>query len=422
MDILENEIEKLNIRLFGSKTVILMGRMEHSQRISDFLLKRSVGTEYIFDNNESKIGSKLGDIPIVRPFIDKRLKNNAYILIYSPKYWREMKDQLLSLGYSSSQINVLGKPSLIKNMKKAIKGYRFYNYLTKKYGDDVFFFLNTSSSFGDLFFLSTFIDDYCKKNHVNRYVFLTMFQGEKDFYDFLGIREFYECSEMQLEHLAIFWKFAGGKTTIRPLTKWIGDFYFNPCTCIRKFDFRLIDLFRIYSLGLGDGTSPRLPAVYRNDRNIRRLFSERGLHPGKTVLIVPYSYSILSLPNDFWETLCHRIKELGYDVVLNIREGTEKNYLSEIPDISLSFADAIAFMEYGGYAIGMRSGFFDITAQAKCKKIVLYPSSNNEAGLWSPHGIRYSGLKNNGLTSEITELETDDPESLLENIISMLQI
>lgn len=93
----------------------------------------------IVDNDTKKEGLTIGGVMVYKP--EKYLKpwrENLFLLIYSPKYWRDISRQFERLGYrEGEQFVVLNKPSIRSAMAEVRKGDRIYRRICRKYGKDV---------------------------------------------------------------------------------------------------------------------------------------------------------------------------------------------------------------------------------------------------------------------------------------------
>ena len=72
-------------------------------------------------------------------------------------------------------------------------------------------------------------------------------------------------------------------------------------------------------------------------------------------------------------------------------------------------------MEYLGWVIGTRSGFFDVTCQANCHRIVFYPPKTPGLVPWHHPDIEFCGLERMGLCAgdeKLKEITVDKEQSL----------
>ena len=105
MDYVYDQLHRIISRVrFDKRLVLGMGNRQNLEKMNSYFHCYSVGLEAVLDNDPAKSGMFYDDLMIYKteeilvPFNDKVL-----IFIYSPGYWREMRDQLLDLGYQENK-------------------------------------------------------------------------------------------------------------------------------------------------------------------------------------------------------------------------------------------------------------------------------------------------------------------------------
>lgn len=417
MKLIEKELEKIELsRLFGKK-VMLCGRIEHVQQMIYWLKARGIFTEAILDNDRKKEGLFVEQIPIYNPNKKLQIYNEkAFIIIYSPKYWEEWLEQLQSLGYQEEQIIVLDRPSIRKNIELVQSGCEIYKRFQEEYGKDVKIFI-ANCPLGDYYLLGLFFHQYCRLNHIKNYVVAGESTGIEKLSDMLGIKHRKRLSTEGCNALIRAWMFLGEEEiNLQPLTIWQGAFRFNPCLTRQKGQFTFMDTFKKMIYDLPDEIKPEFPKLTYQKEKILQIFEENQLEIGNTILLSPFSYSLQSLPMTFWEDLTRELRKKGYKVAVNIGEDREENHIPDTVTLKLDFMTIMGVMEYAGTVIGMRSGFFDITSQAKCKRVILYPKSVGQTVNWNSTDISFCNLKVMGLCEDAFEWEVEEEEQIIEKI------
>ena len=112
-----------------------------------------------------------------------------------------------------------------------------------------------------------------------------------------------------------------------------------------------------------------LPVPQYTFDEIQELFQCNELLPGKTVILAPYAKTLKRIPASFWSTLAQKLKDKGLCVGTNV-VGKEQPVSGTHP-VSMAYRLAIPFLGAAGAAIGLRSGFQDVTCTARCLKISL---------------------------------------------------
>jgi len=412
----EEEIKSIEY-LLKEKKIVLMGRGEHITVIKKILESIGCAVWRIWDNDINKQGGKLEGIPIEAP---RAGVHSLFVIIYSPRHWESMLNQVLSLNYMERAVFVLDKPSVKRNFLMLFRGKALYKKICHQHGNGVQVFL-ASGPLGDYYLLSLFFREYCHMNGIENYVIVGNSKGIGRISSFLGLSPAEELSAYDTAALEAFWKFVGRREDIKikPLTIWQGDFRFNTCMIRQKQGFNFMDTVRymIFSLHKGEPCYPKWQ--YRPER-AEKILHENGLPRGRTVLLVPFAYSMASLSREFWQELADLLIGHGFVVVVNAVGDEEKNLLEGTYTLSLSFPDVMDFMEHGAAVIGIRCGFFDITSQARCKRIVLYPPKASGSISWQKTSLDFCGLKVMGLCDDAYEWEVKDAEEIQQRILSIL--
>lgn len=422
MGIIEQELQKADDEQLYMKKILLMGRIEHVKEMADWLQKRDMLVEAILDNDRKKQGLSVNGVPILAPEqVLLPFREDVFILIYSPKYWEDMCGQFFSYGYREGKhIHVLDRPGREKNIGRVKEGIQLYYKLQTQYGKDTSIFL-ANCPLGDYYLLGLYFHQYCVKNQIDHYVMIGESRGIDKLSAALGIKYTQTITTDESNALIRAWIFLGEDLIhIKPLTLWQGAFRFNPCQVRQRDQFSFMDTFTKMIYGL-DLPVPKYPDFCTDMDKVQEFFKINNLRPQKTVLLSPFSYSLQPLPEKFWIALTADLKECGYTVVVNVGEEREHNFIADTTTLHADFFNTIGVMEYGGTVIGMRSGFFDITARAKCRRFVLYPASVKEQTTWNSTNIRFCSLKRMGLCEDAREWEVTDMEEIRRKILLTLQ-
>lgn len=422
MDIIVKKLDKLSMSRIKNKHIYLMGRLEHVLAIKQWLEERDLTVAGILDNDSKKSGMRVkgSSIDLPQSFL-MPYDAAAMILIYSPKYWEDMVEQLTGYGYMDGEhIIVLDRPDEKKNKQLVREGYALYQQLQKNYGRDVFVFL-TNCPLGDYYLLGIYLKQYCEKNGIEKYVVVGESLGLDKLSTLFGIEHTMRLTTEQSNALIRAWIFLGkDRMKMKPLTIWQGAFRFNPCRVRQAKGFTFMDTFPKMIFGLSDAVLPRHPNMVYDKETIKEVFEKHGLIPHKTILLAPFAYSLPTLSSDFWKRLAEVLQQRGYSIAVNVGEDRESNFLPGTVGLNFDFTDIVGVMELAGTVIGMRSGFFDITSQAKCKRIVLYPKTVGQNVPWNSTDIQFCSLASMGLCEDAVELEATDETQVLDEILRNL--
>lgn len=420
-DSIEKSLKKVKQRYCRGRKLLLMGRIEHVYRISSWFQNKGFTVEAILDNDKKKQGMRVGEIPIVAPEqVLQPFRRDVFIIIYSPKYWEEMCAQLAEYGYSGDAfIHVLDKPDLYKNIWAVGKGLNVYRRIQREYGKDVKVFL-ANCPLGDYYLLGLYFHQYCKEKNIGNYVVAGM-SGETEKLSVLF--RFGTVKRLTGEEnnaLIRAWMFLGKeRIRLKPLSIWQGAFRFNACQTRQKCGLSFLDTFTkmIFSL---DHPVPNYPAWQGDREKVETVFRENGLKRDNTIILSPFAYSLQPLPAEFWVQLAKLLRKKGYLIAVNAGEERESNFIEDSVTLRLNFPEVMIAMELAVAVIGMRSGFFDITARAKCKRVVLYPPSNSEDVRWNSTDIGFCSLRRMGLCEDAYEWEVGEWEEIYDRILAVL--
>lgn len=135
-----------------------------------------------------------------------------------------------------------------------------------------------------------------------------------------------------------------------------------------------------------------------------RVFAEKGLTQGRTVLLSPYmgGHDMRGVPMELYRRLAGMLAERGFAVCTNTADERREPPVPCTVPIMLPHAMMRPFCEKAGCFIGIRSGLCDIISAARCRKIILYPEIDME-GVASYR--EFFSLRNMGLCDDAVEME-----------------
>lgn len=158
------------------------------------------------------------------------------------------------------------------------------------------------------------------------------------------------------------------------------------------------------------------------DKEVTKMFEKYALNPGKTVLLVPYSGSLRSLPSElFWRKLTAKLLQRGYSVVTNTASPKEIP-ISGTQAVCFPIEQAVQFLNKAGYMISVRTGFADITESTNCKRIILYPLVKNTRSQACSYHKMFSINEMFGRDRDIEiEYEVSNAEAVIPFILDSLE-
>ena len=432
-DGVDNELRKLREERsdLKEKRLALVGAWNNAKEINDIIVSQGLKLSIIADNNPNKQGvSRLG---IISQSVESLTsEDNIVILVVSIWYWKEIRAQLLRMGFKENEDfyvlmgerevekrddegrHVLSDETWEQYKERAQKGYASYLRIAEKYPGKPIWLMH-QPSLGDLFIFSMFLpyemgvssiaECDCvlivTKNSVRKlaqligYRYIEMITFEEAYSDWLMLKRLMD------DELPIFNAVYHGENKLFQTLVHFTQVSF--CDSFTKYVFRFPEEVKpIY---------PRLPG--RKD-HVTEQFAEYGLIPGKTVVISPYAgHFEAHITMEQWERLAEALKIKGYTVCSNCGGPAEK----PIPGTAAPFIelqDCQHFVETAGYFLGVRSGFCDLVCMADCHKAVIYESG-------APAGsIDYFGFDSMGLGEDILEYVNDciHTDDMIEEILA----
>ena len=417
--------------VFEGKNIAIVGSWNNAGEIHQLMTSLGLKLTHIADNNPNKQGvSRLG---IVSRSVESLSDvENLVILVASIWYWKEIRNQLLRLGYQENRdfyvlrggdrFTRIDRQKLLSDeawedyKRRARLGYEAYLQIQEKYGGKPVWLMH-QPSIGDLYIFSLFLPHALGVKSIADCdcVLVVTKNSTKKLAEILGFRyiEIITFEEAYSNWLMMM-RLMGEGLNLRDAVYHGLNKLFQTLVHYSQVSFR--DSFTKYVFQFPEEVEPIYPAFPKRREHVLEQFASHGLLPGKTVVISPYAgHFKATISEEQWGRLISELKGKGYTVCTNCGSPEERPLPgTEVPFIDLQ--DCVEFVETAGTFIGVRSGFCDLVCMAKCRKIVIY-----ETG--APAGsIEYFGFESMGLGENITELVNDciHTDELIDKITSML--
>lgn len=370
-----------NVR-FQGRLILAMGSALNVKNLQNYLKCYGIEIQAILDNNKDLSGKWRDGLKtytpehVLEPFNDK-----ALILVFSPKYLNQMREQLCTMGYKENKHFFLLKDyrtredsssaTFQKYVDEAKTGVALYKQIKKKYGDVTI--VITRGATGDVFLNGLYLKEYLRKKNIDKYVLAGDAKGLDKISKLFGVNQVEVLSFGEAEALQQCYKFWLKKDVI-DVFMWQGSLHFNRCQTRMHKEFNFLETYSYYTYeGLVDRKAWNMPAFKSLSQDLKKKYDALGIKKGKTVILSPFAYSVRSLPGVFWEGVTKKIKEKGYQVLVSINPNTEINPFDEIDSVFFPFDESEAILTYSGFFLGLRSGFCDIVSMVPCKQVILYP-------------------------------------------------
>lgn len=404
---------------FNIKKVYLFGEGINTRQIAKILNGLHVDIEAVIDNDISKQGGYCYGKPIISLLnIEDILSKENMFIVYSG-YWREMMRQLKSRGVSDRNIILLynKENSTIYHLIKAELGKQKYFQIKRKYGTDNMYLCPYTGT-GDIYLIGSFWKEYCERNNIKDYAFIVITNACKK------VAMLYEIEKIEvLKTQKLLFNIISAHmlwpdiVKLKILNDCWPQIHTNQIEWFRGYKgLEFMPMFRQYVFNLPNSSKPQHPRFKNCDTEIAEIMDNKGLKKGKTVILSPYSNTLLDLPDSFWEEMAKDLQGEGFCICTNCGDNTESEVNGTIP-VFFPLTIAPQFIETAGYFIGIRSGFCDVISGAKAKKVILYEKRNR---FYMGSAYEYFNLKDMLLCDDALEIEFTDIREVKDTIIKYI--
>lgn len=338
-------------------------------------------------------------------YTSKRVKN----VIIAKK--RNLKQKLLT--YTPFRI-------LYEFKSNILLGYKNYRKLINQYGEDTYIYMGARST-GDVYISGLYYKEYLKKKKMEKQAIYVLPAENccKVLTMLFGIERVEKVDLNNVwNRLLKFYQFSKKDSLQLDLL-----FYRNGCTISLEGykEWNLYSLLYTICFSELDINNIKKPVFCNEKEKILTYFTENGLIPQKTVILLPYARWAAKLPVYFWEQLVIELKKQGYIVCTN-STGSQEPAIKGSVSVFFNYIEAVTFVEQAGYVIGLRSGLLDIIESANCKKIALYPYNCPKRGIANSTALGSFSLNAMFHREDWLELETtpNNLNFIIRNILAYL--
>lgn len=357
----------------------------------------------IIDRDESKSGIMRKGVPIYNLSKISELDFDNDIVFITNYKFEETVVKLNSMGGVINKdyfvlnpcpdINDRSEEDFISLISEEIeKGKKVYEGLRKTFPREKFL-LSPWNASGDIYVAGLYLSDYIEKNCPNGYCVFVTSAAAKKVSEMLGYKTEL-ISQEDMDSMLLYIRYKGFEETNSLNTN---------VNYPNKFSTqRIAELFRILDFNtahqrMAFQAEEKKTRLAINQKNSDDIFEQYNLVKGKTILIVPYSNTLGSIPEKHGKELVERLKEKGYSVCTNVA-GDEKA-IEGTEGIFIPYDTVLDFVNKAGGAIGVRSGLFDIVSSSESRMVVYYKKSHQ-----SLFSLIHMGLK----VDNIIEMNDDD--------------
>lgn len=253
-----------------------------------------------------------------------------------------------------------------------LRGMQIYQRIIKELGTETYILYANYPGTGDIYLFSLIIDDFLNNIQYKSWGLVVVGGSCKKIaalFDYKNVTTISTDESNALNSFLIF--MSDDIKNIKPIIQ-IAN-HLDISIRLAGYKLNLMDMYAYKIFNYDSIPKYSFPTKASNSAKIKEIFFELGLTIGKTVIISPYAYSEIGYPPGFWEQLVRRLLSLGY-AVATVCHGQERAIKNTVP-FDFPFIYATEILELAGYFVGTRSGFCDVTLDAKCKKVILYSTS-----------------------------------------------
>ncbi|MGG2084594.1 hypothetical protein [Lysinibacillus pakistanensis] len=368
-------------KFLDNKKIMVFGANASGSIIINDLLERGINVDKVLDNNPALDGSYFLEIEVIKPEKELEPFYEKTIVLIASRYYEEMKKQLESLGYSenihifevvdlnrNSDFN-LSEETFHKYLSLLKKGIEVYERLRNKFGADLVMMSPVKPN-GDIYIICSYLNRYIQEKHNSAsYVFTVVGKSCELTAKMFNVKYIELISMEDNDALVALANFYPEKIKIlNPYHNYQEIYHhldgFKGLTFVEEIKHGL--------LGLSKDVHPEFPNISISEERLIQICEQYGIVRGKSVIIAPYANSIPLIKASFWEELVVSLKIAGFKVFTNCGN-PEEEPIKGSERIFYEFHEAVAVSEFAGTVICYRSGFSEIIASSKCRKIIIYP-------------------------------------------------
>ena len=420
--------------IFNHKKIAIVGAWNNLTKIDSIMKNLELNISYIADNNPKKQG--LSRIGIVARSIDSLTEcTNTIILIMNNNYWKELRLQILRLGFTEDKEFFIlyggdefekdvvseNRLQIEKNeweIKKNLieKAYSDYQRMQAEFGEKDIWLMHPSS-LGDLYIFALFLPYYYNVSGIPECDCIIVVT-KTSVYKLAKAIGFKNIQMISLEEAKKGWLpligIMGDDVKVNNAVSYGLNNFFETIRNYTGLNF--MDSFIYYVFNFDEMPTPIYHDFLKRDDTIYKLFKDKRLTPGKTVLLSPYAgHFVSNITKEQWIALVRKIKSKGYTVCTNCGNDSEEAIEGSVP-VFIEVQDCERFVELAGAFIGIRSGLCDLVCMADATKIVI-----NEIGV--PAGSdKYFSFKEMGIGRNVIEVTDDcvNTDAILDGLLTWL--
>lgn len=252
-----------------------------------------------------------------------------------------------------------------------LNGYQHYARIIECYGEDSHIY-KTSGGTGDVYVAGLYFKEFLCVHQVQRKPIFTVIhesgRAVAELFDIENIEVISYKNRRSMVHFGIFMQFRRIHFSV---------IHHGPNSLYTSINVKIETVhdmcsFDVLKYSIYNGIEPSGQPNFNFDSNyINDIFKRYSLNKGKTVILVPYSVSMMPLVLTFWEHLAQLLQASGYTVCTNSKGDAEPPIMGTHA-INVPIPYTVPFWNDAGFVVGVRTGIFDVTEKARVKRVIFY--------------------------------------------------
>lgn len=367
--------------VFAKKEVFIFGHCTATEEMLKYLLESKITPAAILDNNKAKQNSEFHNIKILPPEIIKNYCAGNSIVLIANRFYSQMSAQCRSLGYDGEIVQVMDYNSFSEyslsddtiklKIERLERGMITLDHMRKHYPTE-HFVVCPYCALGDVYMAMSFLQSYCEKNNIQDVVIILIGNACKQVAEMFGSKKITLLEKSQMDEFVQAIIYTNEQNSI--IAHHDCPYTDNSIKWLNKHFLSFVNFYKYSVYGLSEIAEQSKPTSYHKYDN------SDNIPKGKSVILAPYSKSIVCASDEFWIKTAQNYSNNGFNVYTNV-VGNEKEIKGTKP-LRIPISQILSAVEHAGIFIGMRSGLCDVIDTANCKKVVVFPDSFYSTTPW----------------------------------------
>lgn len=413
-----------------NRNVYLFGANPYTEYIINCLLNNGIHLEGIFDNSTAKQGKVILNVEILSPFGFMADKDNECVILIASRYYHEMVKQLELYGFRvginiyqiykfAEYIEALEERKcfwknshLEEEVNILKKGMEYYCELRRLYPIHTMM-ISPTISIGDNFLWGIYLQTFLEERGIKDFVVLVPSDGARKAIQ-LFTEQVYCMEKVELAYLIDYIMFMGEGESNAILIHPRHKNSRNLDNVAAALGWSWSQIYAPFVLGLAAEAEKKFPH-FAYVENIHQVFQNKKLKQGKTIILAPYANMVEELPEIIWVKLAKELKNRGYTVCTNTVG--DQSSIDGTESINFSIAESVAYLEYAGNFVSLRSGLCDVVGHADCRQVVVF---RDQEQLLSREVI-FNDLHKNDIATSAVYVMYDETD-IDKNVTNLLKV